>query len=178
MIPGSNQPILTEADEVRLWEYIDGLSNFEEQTAIEKQLGENAAWKAKYQELLETHQSLQLIELDHPSMRFTRNVMEEISRTQIAPATKKYINNRIIGGIGLFFLLMLAGLIVYGIGQINWAEASDSKKALGIDLNKVDYSKMFDNTFVNVFMMLNVVLGLTLLDRVLNNKRKNLEQGI
>jgi regulatory protein YycI of two-component signal transduction system YycFG len=33
---------------------------------------------------------------------------------------------------------------------------------------------MFNNTFVNVFMMLNVVLGLMLLDRYLDRKKKEL----
>jgi hypothetical protein len=36
----------------------------------------------------------------------------------------------------------------------------------------VDYSGFFNNSFVNIFMMLNVVLGLMLLDRYLNMKRK------
>lgn len=74
--------------EVRLWEYIDGFSNDAEKSAIEKLIAENAEWKAKYHELLEVHQSLNLVELEGPSMRFTRNVMEEIAKYQIAPATK------------------------------------------------------------------------------------------
>jgi len=32
---------------------------------------------------------------------------------------------------------------------------------------------MFNNTFVNVFMMLNVILGLMLFDRYLSNKKKS-----
>jgi len=36
----------------------------------------------------------------------------------------------------------------------------------------VDYGRMFNNTFVNAFMMLNVVLGLMLFDRYLNSRRK------
>jgi len=31
---------------------------------------------------------------------------------------------------------------------------------------------MFNNTFVNAFMMLNIVLGLMLLDRYLDRKKK------
>jgi hypothetical protein len=37
-----------------------------------------------------------------------------------------------------------------------------------------DYSRMFNNTFVNAFMMINVILGLFLFDRFLDNKKKRL----
>jgi len=40
----------------------------------------------------------------------------------------------------------------------------------------VDYSKIFSNTLVNVFMMINVILGLFLLDRYLANKRKQFRE--
>jgi hypothetical protein len=160
--------------ELRLWEYIDGFSNEEERSAIEKLVAENTEWRSKYQELLEVHQSIHLLELEQPSLRFTKNVMEEIAKYHIAPAAKKYINNKIVWGIGLFFVIMIIGFLVYGIGQIDWSAASDSKTALGIDFNKVDYSKMFNNNFFNGFMMLNVVLGLMLLDRFLNTKRKKM----
>lgn len=168
----NNHPAGTEQMESKLWEYIDGQVGQEERTAIEKLISENALWKAKYSELLQVHESINLIELDQPSMRFTRNIMEEIARFQIAPATKKYIDNKIVWGIGIFFLTMIAGILIYGFAQIDWSAGTDTSSALGIDLNKVDYSKMFNSNLMNVFMMLNVVLGLFLLDRFLSNKNK------
>ena len=163
--------------EVRLWEYIDGLSSNEEKTVIEKLVAENAEWKAKYHELLEVHQSLNLMELEEPSLRFTKNVMEEIAKYQIAPATKTYINSKVIWGIGIFFLAMIVGFLVYGIGQIDWTTAGDSKSTLGVDLTKIDYSQMFNSNLMNGVMMLNVVLGLVLLDRYLSNKNKRLKDA-
>ena len=163
--------------EVRLWEYIDGLSSNEEKTVIEKLVSENAEWKAKYHEFLEVHQSLNLVELEEPSLRFTKNVMEEIAKYQIAPATKTYINSKVIWGIGIFFLTMIVGFLVYGIGQIDWTVAGDSKGTLGVDLTKIDYSQMFNSNLMNGVMMLNVVLGLFLLDRYLSNKNKRLKDA-
>jgi len=93
------EPDYTEIEE-RLWNYIDGTSAAGERTAIEQLLQSNAEWKAKYHELLEVNELLRSSELEAPSMRFTKNVMEEISRLHIAPATKTYINNRIIWGLG------------------------------------------------------------------------------
>ena len=87
--------------EERLWEFIDGHSSLEEKTVIERLLQTDVEWKAKYSELLEVNEMLQSSELEAPSMRFTKNVMEEIAKMHIAPATKSYINKRIIWGIGL-----------------------------------------------------------------------------
>ena len=82
--------------EERLWEYIDGHASVEDKTVIEKLLDADAEWKQAYQELLEVNKLLHSSELEAPSLRFSKNVMEEISRMQIAPATRSYINNRII----------------------------------------------------------------------------------
>src|SRR3954463_15828073 len=148
--------------EARLWNYIDGFANQEEKSVIGKLIEEQELWRQKYNELMEVHQVLQQSELEQPSMRFTRNVMEEIAKYHISPATKQYINRKVIWGITGFFILLIVGFIVYGLNQINWSEGADPNRSFGIDFNKVDYSKMFSNTFVNLFMMLNVVLGLML----------------
>ena len=163
--------------EMRLWEYIDGFTQGEEKMLIEQLIREQADWKAKYAELLQVHQSIDLVELEEPSMRFTRNVMEEIAKFHIAPATKSYINNKVVWGIGIFFITLIIGFVGYGIAQIDWTAASDSNSAVGVDFSQIDYSRMFNNNFVNVFMMLNVVLGLLLLDRYLTSKNKKLKDA-
>lgn len=160
--------------EERLWDYIDGFSSPEEKTVIEQLLESDAEWRTKYGELMEIQQLLHSSELEAPSMRFTKNVMEEIAKLHIAPATKTYINKRIIWGIGIFFITLIAGFLVYGFGQVDWTVQGDSK--LPVDFGKVDYSKIFSNTFVNAFMMINVILGLFLLDRFLASKRKKFRE--
>jgi len=157
--------------EERLWSYIDGVSGAEEKSAIEKLLQSNLEWQRKYRELLEIHELLHSSELEEPSMRFTRNVMESIAKYQIAPATKTYLNKRIIYGIGTFLVAMIVGFLIYGFGQTDWSAGGNTNVNLPVDLNKVDYSKFFNNTYVNIFMMINIVLGLGLLDRYLNKKK-------
>ena len=161
--------------EERLWDYIDGTSSVNEKSAIVKLLETNLEWKAKYHELLEVHQLMQSTELESPSMRFGKNVMEEIAKLHIAPATKTYINKKIIWGIGFFFIALIVGFLVYGFGQIDWNVKGDTK--LPVDLSKIDYSRIFSNTYVNIFMMINVVLGLFLLDNYLSSKRKEFRKG-
>src|SRR5215203_5175286 len=104
--------------EQRLWEYIDGHATAEETTVVEMLILENKQWRDLYQELLQVNESLADIDLEQPSLRFTKNVMEEIAKFHIAPATKNYINNKIIWGIAAFFLLSIAGFLIYGITQI------------------------------------------------------------
>ncbi len=163
-------PLSDQNVELRLWDYIDGLSSVQERNTIDQLLESNAAWREKYRELLEVSELVHSVELEHPSMRFTKNVMEEISRLHIAPATRNYINKKIIWGIAAFFIIMVVGFLVYGFGQVNWTADSDSNSALSI--NRIDFSKFFNNAYVNVFMMINTVLGLFFLDRFLANKRK------
>jgi hypothetical protein len=158
----------------RLWEYIDGSPSSEEKTAVEKLIETNTQWKEKYHELFELHELVQSSVLEEPSLRFTKNVMEEIAKHHIAPATKTYINKKIIWGIAAFFFIMIFGFLIYSFGQVNWSAKSDTN--LPVDISKFDFSKFFNNTYVNVFMMINVVLGLMLLDRYLASKRKKIQK--
>jgi len=158
--------------EERLWNFIDGSSSQQEKSVIEKLLENDAAWKAKYHELIELDQLIRSTELEQPSLRFSKNVMEEISRLHIAPATKTYINNKIIWGLGFFFIAMVVGFLVYGFGQMFAAGSSGDETVISRNMGKVDFSKFFNNTWINIFMMINAVLGLFLLDAYLNQKRK------
>jgi hypothetical protein len=162
--------------EQQLWEYIDGISSDEKRTTIEKMLQSNLEWKNKYHELLELQQLLNTTELEQPSMRFTKNVMEKIAQYHIAPAAKSYINKKIIWGIAGFFLTLIGAFLIYGFAQIDW-NFQDNSKPL-IDFSTFDMGKVFNNNFVNVFMMINVLLGLVLLDRVLANKRKKFQKQV
>ena len=160
--------------EDRLWEFIDGKSSVQEKTIIENLLESDRQWREKYYELLELDRIMRSGSLDEPSMRFTKNVMEEIAKYHIAPATKTYINNKIVLGLGIFFITIILGFLIYGFGQIQWTAGNNSN--LPFDLNKIDFSKFFNNTYLNIFMMVNVVLGLVLLDRYLSMKKKSFQK--
>jgi len=156
--------------EERLWEYIDGTATKEDRLRIETLLQSQAEWKEKYSELLEINQLLHSSELDAPSLRFSKNIMEEITRLQIAPATKSYINKKIIWGIGIFFITLIVAILGYGFSQMDWT--TTGKSSFPEQLSKIDTSRFFNNDLINVFMMINVLLGLVLLDNYFSNKRK------
>lgn len=167
--------------EERLWDYIDGSCSAEEKTFVEHLIAEQSAWRNKYKELLDVHQLMDnSIELEEPSMRFAQNVMEEIARYHITPAAKSYINKKIIYGIGIFFLALIVGFFVYGFGQINWADTdagTTSNLLTKYDPDKIDWSRFFNNTYTNIFMMITVVMGLMLLDMYLGKKRKEMRNS-
>ena len=159
--------------ESALWDFIDGTGPAYERSATETLIATNLEWKRKYHELLEVHQLMSSTELDAPSLRFTKNVMEDIAKYQVAPATSSYINKKIIWGIGIFFIVMLVGFFVYAFGQVNWSAGSSSPDILSkynLD-KKIDLSKFFNNTYTSIFMMINVILGLVLLDMYLQGKK-------
>jgi len=167
--------------EDRLWNYIDGGCSPAEKSAIESLIASNREWQEKYRELLNVHQLLNDSELEAPSMRFTKNVMEEISRYHIAPATKSYLNKNVIRGIGAFFLTMIAGLLTFVLSQFKWSSGTHTSTSpiklpsvdnLGLDkLNKIDYSKTFNSAWVIGFMLVLVVMGWVLLDMYIQQKK-------
>lgn len=172
--------VMDQDIEHRIWEFIDGHCSPSEQATIVQYLTDNPIWKKKYDELVSVHELLKKEELEMPSLRFTKNVMEEISRFQVAPATKSYINKNVVRGIGSFFLVMIVGLIIYFIGQIHWNSSSTGNLVpnFSLDANKLNWSKMLNNTYVNIFIGINTILGLILLDKFMQGRKKEGRFGV
>jgi hypothetical protein len=169
--------VMDQEMEQRIWDYIDGLCSDAEKAVIMQQLTENPAWRSKYTELLGVHEMLGKQELDMPSLRFTKNVMEEIALYHVAPATKNYINKNVIRGITAFFLLMIAGLFVYFIGQLHWSgNSSNNILPESLDANKMNWSKLLNNSYINIFLGISAILGLILVDKFIQ-ARKNSGQA-
>jgi hypothetical protein len=158
--------------EMRLWNYIDGISDAEEKARIEVLLKTDVQWQQVYRQLLEMHQQMKdEMELEQPSMRFTKNVMDEISKAKVAPATKNYINNKFMAVLGFFFVLLIGGFVVYLFTQLNWRESNNSFELPLPNISKLNFSQYFNQQFVDIFVMLNAVLALILVDRILARKR-------
>lgn len=167
--------------EERLWEYVDGACSEEDRLFIEQLIAASQEWKTKYRELLELQDLMSHhLVLDEPSMRFTQNVMEAIGKHQIAPAAKSYINKRIIWGIAGFFIVSITAFLIAGLLQVNWSAGGNDNSLINfnkINFDKIDFSKFFNNTYISIFMMINVVLGLMLLDMYLRRPGRRPEAG-
>jgi len=162
--------------EERLWDYIDGLSSPAEKSALDELIAANIEWQQKYRELLNVHQLMNSSELEAPSMRFTKNVMEEIARYQVAPATKTYINKNIIRSIGAFFLTLIAGFLTYCLVQFKWSGSGSGPSTLAAnyhtELEKFNWAKVFSGPYATIFLLVSVVLGLMMLDMYLQRKKE------
>jgi hypothetical protein len=171
--------VMDQDMEQRIWEFIDGLCSAEEKNVIARNLEENPLWRKTYQELMSVHQILQKEELEMPSLRFTKNVMEEISRYHVAPATKNYINKNVIRGIGSFFLVMILGLLIYFFRQIHWNSSPTGTliPTFNLDADKLNWGKMLNNTYLNIFIGINTILSLILLDKYMQGRKKDGHAG-
>jgi hypothetical protein len=156
--------------EERLWDHIDGLGDAAERAEIERLIATDAAWRSAYDALLDTQRLLKSTELEQPSLRFTKNVMESIARYQVAPPTRSYVNKRIIWAIGGFFgVLLLAGL-AYGFSTINFGTGGGS----GFKLPTPDLSFLMHvpSSVWTIFLMADAMLGLLFLDRYLRKNKQ------
>lgn len=162
-----------------IWEYIDGLGDATLKADISKHISEDPVWHSKYIELMNIHEMLQKEDLEMPPLRFTKNIMEEIAHLHVAPATKNYINKNVIRGFMAFFLIMIGGLFIYFLGQIHWSSNSTGNliPAYSLNANKVNWSVLLNNTYVNIFIGINVILGLILIDKYMQGKKNSRYAG-
>lgn len=163
-----------EQIEQHIWDYIDGLSTPQEKLMVEKLLHTDLVWRSVHEELTSLHSMIGSTDLlEEPSMRFSRNVMEEVAKYKIAPPASSYINKKVIFGIAAFFLVTVLGLLGYAFTTFDFSSASGSSAPL-IDIKNVnfDFSRYFNSTVLNVFLFMDVIAGLLLLDRYLRRKKE------
>lgn len=152
-----------EINEQRLWDYIDGLCGPDEKSAVEELLQQQAGWQTRYRELLEVQQLLRHAETELPSLRFTKNVMEQVAALPVTRAAGSYINRRVIYGIAFFFIAVIGTFLVYGFSQVNWSGALQSDP-VSQKITDINWGSFFNSRVVNIFLGVNLVLGLYLLD--------------
>lgn len=162
-----------------LWDFIDDRCGPEKKDFVIKQLAEDQHWKHSYLRLLGIHDMLKKDELEVPSLRFSKNIMEEIANYQVAPAAKSYINKNVIRIFAAFFLVMIIGLFIYFIGQIHWVNQSSNNlvPTYSQEANKINWSKFLNNSYVNIFIGINIMLGLILTDKYFQGKRNSRYAG-
>ena len=163
--------------EERIMAYMDGLLDARETAAVEKLLQNDAAWKACHADLLALEATLRGISLEEPSMRFTRNTMEQLSSLRIAPSTKTYVNKRIIWAITGLFLLLIIGPIIYFLPQLDFSQGSGKPLPVDLPAMQIDWSKYLNNTTLQIFFIFDAVAALFFLDRYLQRRKTRLQSG-
>lgn len=163
--------------EQKIWEYLDGVSSPKENADLTKLLSEDPVWFEKYTELKSLQELLLNKDLEMPSLRFTKNVMEQISQFHVAPAARNYINKNVIRGITAFFLVMIAGFFIYFLGHLHWtSNSSNNIIPQSVEVNKLNLSKMLNVSYITIFIGISAILGLILLDKFLQTKKNAAQQ--
>lgn len=107
------------------------------------------------------------MELEEPSMSFTRNVMEQVKLEKLPVSLKTRVDNRIIYGIAAIFGLFIAGVIIYAI--------ANTTVSYELPEFKIDFSGAVDKTltpeFLIAFLFIDVVIALVYFDSILRRKR-------
>ncbi len=107
------------------------------------------------------------MELEEPSMSFTRNVMEQVKLEKLPVSLKTRVDNRIIYGIAAIFGAFIAEVIIYAI-----ANTTASYKLPEL---KMDFSEAVDKTltpgFLIAFLFIDVIIALVYFDSILRRKR-------
>ncbi len=162
--------------EERMQQYLDGQVTTEERSYIEEMISTNSKWSRLYEELSEVHRLLSNnLEPIEPSMRFTKNIMEEIAGLDIAKPIRLRQNPwifRIAGGI---LGAILLGILVHLFSLADFtSEGSGNRWRLPeISIPEVKWTSYLSGGFSLALLMICTVLGLLLLDTFLQVKRKS-----
>jgi hypothetical protein len=160
--------------EERIQDYIDGICNETESIEVAKYIASSQLWKETYVSLMELHTLLQTgFEPMEPSMRFSKNVMEQIGDINIAKATRQYLNPKVIWAFGILFAGILVLLLGYSISLADWTSTGSDVtfKVPEIPIPSVNWEIYINSKTTMIFLFINIVLGLSLLDYWLPGKR-------
>jgi anti-sigma factor RsiW len=146
--------------ELQLWEYIDGTGDAATKAHVEHKIATDAEWEKLYKELSALNSLIAETEMEQPSMRFSKNVMEIIAQTTVAPIVKRYINPLIIRLIAGFFIVSMLILIAYSFSA---AEISMSESSR--------FSGLLNSNLLTILSWISVVTGLVFIDALLRRRK-------
>ncbi len=156
--------------EEQLWNYIDGNCTADEKIEIEEKIAVNIQYHTIYQEILAVHNELNQLDFEEPSMSFTRNVMDKVNLELKPVALKTKIDNRIVYSIGAFFALSILGIFAYTIAK------SSANFDFKMPTMNFDVSKYINTTSIQLFLLVDVALGLLYLDSFLRKRNINAQK--
>lgn len=154
------QPMMNDTER-ELWNYIDGTCTPQERKAAEDRIGSDPVVAELYRELLAVDAALAGLEPEHPSMGFTRKVMEAVREgDRPVPVT---IDKRLVIGIAAFFgTVFLVFFCVLLFSADRTAEPAYFRTELSVP--PAVYRTVFSPNYLVAFLMADVVLALYILD--------------
>ncbi|WP_316819565.1 hypothetical protein [Pedobacter gandavensis] len=156
--------------EDEIWDYIDGTSNEEQRLAIAAKIASDPVYRSLYEELLDINTQMTEMDLEEPSMSFTRNVMEQVKLETAPMSLKTKVDKRIIYGISAFFITAILSIVVYILVNSNFTFENFEISSF-IPNKSLNFSKYISPAFIKVFLFIDLLLALVFLDTLLKRKR-------
>ena len=147
---------MTPLTEEHIWEVLDGEAPPEMLVQHEAQLLTDETYRTAFVQCAQLHRQLLSLPLESPSMRFTENLMERLApERRVAPKKDRLpaIFMTIFSILGVLLAILLVSV-------------GNTASATGEGLTTEGVVKMLSNPlFVQGFMILNIVLIFTVLDK-------------
>ncbi|EDM36381.1 hypothetical protein PBAL39_11772 [Pedobacter sp. BAL39] len=156
--------------EEEIWDYIDGHGTAAQLQATADKIVTDAAYAAIYHELQSVHQQIAEIDLDTPSMSFSRNVMEQLKSEPAPVRLRTKVDKRIIYSISAFFIASIAFLLADIFGQV---KGSASSFDLNLDLATQGLRQAVSPMVLKVFLFVDVLLAFAYLDTLMKRRLRN-----
>jgi hypothetical protein len=146
--------------EEQIWDYIDGNCALAEKTAIAEKIATNEEYNRVYEALKLVNQQLIELDLEEPSMSFSRNVMHQIKEELKPVALQTKVNDKIVYAIASLFGAVLLMLFGYAI--------SISDFNFNFEVPSFSFSQVvqsfIDQLNLQIFLFIDVALMLVFLD--------------
>jgi hypothetical protein len=104
---------------------------------------------------------LNSMELEEPSMSFTRNVMEKVELEIKPVALKTKVDQRIINSIAAIFVLAILAVVAYAIANSKFTYTMTQVHL------KLNVDKDYFSAFIKVFLGIDLIIALLYFDRLL-----------
>lgn len=154
-----------EEIEIQLWDYIGNRCSEAERARIATLIAHDAIWKKLYEDISATDELLHTTEPEHTSMRFTKNVMEAVAETTIAPRTGQYLNHSLLKGIAAVMAICIISLLAYVLIAADWSQTRPATSRTNIDLGWITHPLV-----LQVAGFIFMLLSLTFLDSLFRRK--------
>ena len=152
--------------EQQLWDYIDGNLDANQAKVIQEKIDNDADINLQYEGLLSLNLAFQELDLEEPSMSFTRNVIDSVKLEPAPISLKTKVNTNIIYGIGGFFVALILALIGY-VFYHSKLQFSDFNTQTKLD---IDWNTLISPMAIYGFLFIDLVIGLVFLDYLLRKK--------
>jgi hypothetical protein len=152
--------------EEQIWDYIDGNCTLAEKTAIAEKIATNEEYSRVYEALKLVNKQLMELDIEEPSMSFSRNVMHQIKEELKPVALQTKVNDKIVYAIASLFGAVLLMLFGYAI--------SISDFNFNFEVPSFSFSQVvqsfIDQLNLQIFLFIDVALMLVFLDSYLRKQ--------